>query len=60
VNCTGSCSWKVYVKDGIITWETQQTDYPSTGPDMPEYEPRGLYRSKTRRIVPDLGFQGVG
>ena len=20
VNCTGSCSWKVYVKDGIITW----------------------------------------
>ena len=22
VNCTGSCSWKVYVKDGIITWET--------------------------------------
>ena len=32
VNCTGSCSWKVYVKDGIITWEAQQTDYPSTGP----------------------------
>ena len=29
VNCTGSCSWKVYVKDGIITWEAQQTDYPS-------------------------------
>ncbi|MGH9293610.1 MAG: hypothetical protein ACRDZ6_12710, partial [Acidimicrobiales bacterium] len=23
VNCTGSCSWQVYVKDGIITWETQ-------------------------------------
>ena len=37
VNCTGSCSWKVYVKDGIITWEAQQTDYPSTGPDKPEY-----------------------
>ncbi len=44
VNCTGSCSWKVYVKDGIITWETQQTDYPSAGPDMPEYEPRGCPR----------------
>ena len=27
VNCTGSCSWKVYVRDGIITWEAQQTDY---------------------------------
>jgi len=44
VNCTGSCSWKVYVKDGIITWETQQTDYPTTGPDRPEYEPRGCPR----------------
>jgi nitrate reductase alpha subunit len=41
VNCTGSCRWKVYVKDGIITWETQETDYPSLGPDRPEYEPRG-------------------
>ena len=44
VNCTGSCSWKVYVKDGIITWESQQTDYPDTGPDMPDYEPRGCPR----------------
>ncbi len=44
VNCTGSCSWKVYVKDGIITWETQQTDYPSIGAQSPEYEPRGCPR----------------
>ena len=28
VNCTGGCSWAIYVKDGIITWEMQQTDYP--------------------------------
>ena len=45
VNCTGSCSWKVYVKDGIITWETQQTDYPSPGPVEPRQggpvHPRG-------------------
>ena len=44
VNCTGSCSWKVYVKDGIITWETQETDYPSVGANSPEYEPRGCPR----------------
>lgn len=44
VNCTGSCSWKVYVKDGVITWETQQTDYPTVGADSPEYEPRGCPR----------------
>lgn len=47
VNCTGSCSWKVHVKDGIIAWETQQTDYPTTGADMPEYEPRGCPRGAT-------------
>lgn len=44
VNCTGSCSWDVYVKDGIVTWEGQATDYPSTGPDMPDFEPRGCPR----------------
>ncbi len=44
VNCTGSCSWWVYVKNGVITWETQAVDYPTTGPDMPEYEPRGCPR----------------
>ena len=32
VNCTGSCSWKIYVKDGLVTWETQQTAYPRTRP----------------------------
>jgi Molybdopterin oxidoreductase len=44
VNCTGSCSWNVYVKDGLITREAQAVDYPSTGPEMPEYEPRGCPR----------------
>jgi nitrate reductase alpha subunit len=44
VNCTGSCSWKIYVKGGIITWETQQTDYPRTRPDLPNHEPRGCPR----------------
>lgn len=44
VNCTGSCAWDVYVKDGIITWENQGTDYPTTGLDSPEYEPRGCPR----------------
>jgi nitrate reductase alpha subunit len=43
-NCTGSCSWKIYVKGGIVTWETQQTDYPRTRPDLPNHEPRGCSR----------------
>ncbi len=44
VNCTGSCSWKIYVKGGVVTWETQQTDYPRTRADMPNHEPRGCSR----------------
>jgi len=44
VNCTGSCSWKIYVKSGIVTWETQQTDYPRTRVGMPNHEPRGCAR----------------
>ena len=28
----------------MITWESQQTDYPTVGPDSPEYEPRGCPR----------------
>ena len=30
VNCTGSCSWNVYVKDGLIIWESQAVDHPRT------------------------------
>ncbi len=44
VNCTGSCSWKIYVKNGLVTWETQQTDYPRTRADLPNHEPRGCAR----------------
>ena len=44
VNCTGSCSWKIYVKGGIVTWETQQTDYPRTREGLPNHEPRGCAR----------------
>jgi len=44
VNCTGSCSWNIHVKGGIVTWETQATDYPRTRPDLPDHEPRGCAR----------------
>lgn len=44
VNCTGSCSWKIHVKRGVVTWETQAKDYPQNRPDMPDHEPRGCPR----------------
>jgi nitrate reductase alpha subunit len=47
VNCTGGCSWEVFVKDGIVTWEYQATDYPLLEPGLPHYEPRGCQRGIT-------------
>jgi nitrate reductase alpha subunit len=44
VNCTGGCSWMVYVKEGIIVWEMQATDYPLLDANLPQYEPRGCQR----------------
>lgn len=44
VNCTGGCSWEVFVKNGIVSWETQALDYPKLEPGLPAYEPRGCQR----------------
>ena len=44
VNCTGGCSWDIYVKQGIVTWEMQALDYPLLEDGLPPYEPRGCQR----------------
>jgi nitrate reductase / nitrite oxidoreductase, alpha subunit len=44
VNCTGSCSWNVFVKNGIVTWENQNYNYSENDADMPDFEPRGCPR----------------
>ena len=44
VNCTGGCSWMIYVKNGIVTWEMQALDYPKLESSLPLYEPRGCQR----------------
>ena len=43
-NCTGSCSWNVYVKDGIIMREEQAADYPDIDPSYPNLNPRGCQK----------------
>src|SRR3989304_8207456 len=43
-NCTGSCSWKVYVRDGVMLREEQASDYPRIGKDLPDYTPRGCQK----------------
>jgi nitrate reductase / nitrite oxidoreductase, alpha subunit len=44
VNCTGSCTWMIHVKNGIVTWEMQGLDYPMLEHGLPPYEPRGCQR----------------
>src|SRR3546814_16453737 len=56
-NCTGSCSWKIYVNNGLVTRETQQTDYPRTRPDMPPHEPRGRTRETGRALGRERGVR---
>jgi complex iron-sulfur molybdoenzyme family reductase subunit alpha len=43
-NCTGSCSWMVYVKDGVMIREEQAADYPRISKDLPDYNPRGCQK----------------
>jgi complex iron-sulfur molybdoenzyme family reductase subunit alpha len=43
-NCTGSCSWMVYVKDGVMVREEQAADYPRINDDLPDYNPRGCQK----------------
>ncbi|WP_128003428.1 molybdopterin-dependent oxidoreductase [Piscinibacter defluvii] len=46
-NCTGSCAWNVFVKDGIVQRVEQPLDYPDD-----EYNPRGCMKGATyhRRV----------
>ncbi len=52
VNCSMACSWEVFVKDGLICWELQKTDYPQIDPDVPNVEPRGCQRGVTASWYP--------
>ncbi len=52
VNCSMACSWEIFVKDGLICWELQKTDYPQIDPDIPNVEPRGCQRGMTASWYP--------
>jgi len=41
INCTGSCSWNVYVKNGQVWREEQAADYPRINQNVPDSNPRG-------------------
>lgn len=43
-NCTGSCSWNVFVRDGIMIREEQAADFPRINEELPDYNPRGCQK----------------
>jgi nitrate reductase alpha subunit len=44
VNCTGSCSWEVYVRNGQVWREEQAGDYPQFDESVPDPNPRGCQK----------------
>ncbi len=49
VNCTGNCTWRAYVKNGIMYKEEQFADYPDIGSDLPTYNPRGCQKGANHK-----------
>lgn len=50
VNCTGSCSWKGFVRNGILFKEEQFADYPDINPGvLPTYNPRGCQKGANHK-----------
>ena len=44
VNCTGSCSWEVFVRNGQVWREEQAGDYPQFDDSLPDPNPRGCQK----------------
>ncbi|AJE02766.1 molybdopterin-dependent oxidoreductase [Geobacter pickeringii] len=50
VNCTGSCTWQGFVKNGILFKEEQAADYPDINPGvLPTYNPRGCQKGANHK-----------
>ncbi len=43
-NCVSTCSWNVFVKDGIVWREEQNAIYARTNADVPDFNPRGCQK----------------
>lgn len=49
VNCTGSCTWRGYVKNSILFKEEQYSDYPDISSTLPTYNPRGCQKGSNHK-----------
>ena len=43
-NCISTCSWNVFVKEGIVWREEQNAIYEASEPGVPDFNPRGCQK----------------
>jgi DMSO reductase family type II enzyme molybdopterin subunit len=43
-NCVSTCSWNVFVKDGVVWREEQNAIYGASEPGVPDFNPRGCQK----------------
>jgi DMSO reductase family type II enzyme molybdopterin subunit len=43
-NCVSGCAWNLYVKDGLVWREEQQSPYAPSAPGLPDFNPRGCQK----------------
>lgn len=43
-NCVGTCSWDLYVKEGIVWREEQSPVFEATNGTLPDFNPRGCQK----------------
>ncbi len=43
-NCISACPWNIYVKDGVVWREEQNTIFEAPRPDVPDFNPRGCQK----------------
>jgi DMSO reductase family type II enzyme molybdopterin subunit len=43
-NCVSGCAWNLYVKDGVVWREEQQSPYAASSPGLPDFNPRGCQK----------------
>ena len=44
VNCTSSCAFNLYVREGIVWREEQSAPYAPSNPSVPDFNPRGCQK----------------
>ncbi|MCK6556042.1 molybdopterin-dependent oxidoreductase [Candidatus Binatia bacterium] len=44
VNCTSSCAWNLFVRDGLVWREEQSSPYAASNAQVPDFNPRGCQK----------------